>query len=148
MPHPHRIRPARTSLPRRTGELIPSASMTDPDSVPKADTVEETDMVRLRKARKKQTGKAVTTDRLRAGVRTISRVRRTFRRTILVAELLAGALLVALEVRDQMEGRVPDSETEKVLAEARSIPQTVLRAIKGAVTQGAGTKKETESTRT
>ena len=105
-------------------------------------------MVRLRKARKEPTVKVAITGRLRTGVRTISRARRTLKRVVLVLELLAGALLVALEVRDQMEGRVPDSETEKVLAEARSLPQTVLRAIKGAATQGAGTKKETESTRT
>ena len=60
-------------------------------------------------------------------------------------ELLAGALLVGLEIRDQMRDRELDSEAVKVLAEARSLPQTVLHRTRAAATRDAETKKETAS---
>ena len=73
--------------------------------------------------------------------------RKILRGVVLTLELLAGAFLVAMEIKDQMADRELDSETAKVLAEARSLPQTALRAIRGAATQGAGTKKRTTDTR-
>ena len=80
-------------------------------------------------------------------VRTLSRGRKTLKRAALLLELLAGALLVGLEIRDQMRDRELDSEAVKVLAEARSLPRMALQAIKGAATQDAGTKKRTTDTR-
>ena len=118
--------------------------MTDPDSVQKADIAEETDMARIMRKKAKTAG---ISSKIRQGARTLSRARRTLRGVVLMLELLAGALLVALEIRDQMADRVPDSETAKMLEEVRSLPQTVLHRTRAAATQDAETKKETASTR-
>ena len=121
--------------------------MTDPDSVLRVDTAEETDMAKARRQMTKRVHKTRPTGKMGKAVRTLSRGRKTLKRAALLLELLAGVLLVGLEIRDQMRDRELDSEAVKVLAEARSLPQTALRAIKGAATQGAGTKKRTTDTR-
>ena len=121
--------------------------MTDPDSVLRVDTAEETDMAKVRRQMTKRARKTRPTGKMGQAVRTLSRGRKILKRAVLVSELLAGALLVLLEIRDQMENRELDSEAVKVLAEARSLPRMALQAIKGAATQDAGTKKRTTDTR-
>ena len=121
--------------------------MTDPDSVLRVDTAEETDMAKARRQMTKRARKTRPTGKMGQAVRTLSRGRKILRGVVLTLELLAGAFLVAMEIKDQMADRELDSEAVKVLAEARSLPRTALQAIKGAATKDAGTKKRTTDTR-